>query len=37
MGLTSHARLDDRDTLFLLYLLELPESAYHSNAGHGAV
>jgi hypothetical protein len=37
MGLTSHARLGDRDTLFLRYLLELPESAYHPNAGHGAV
>ena len=38
MRLTSHARLGDRDTLFLRHLLELPESAYHPNAArHGAV
>src|SRR5438093_10793076 len=37
MGLTSHARLGDRDTVFLRYLLGLPESAYRSNAGHRAV
>lgn len=36
IGLVSHARLGDRDTLFLRHLLELPETAYHSEAGHGA-
>jgi molybdopterin-synthase adenylyltransferase len=36
IGLASHARLGDRDTLFLRHLLELPESAYRPRAAHGA-
>lgn len=36
IGLVSHARLGDRDTLFLRHLLELPETAYLPGAPHGA-
>lgn len=36
LGLLSHARLGDRDTLFLRHLLELPETAYRPETGHGA-
>jgi hypothetical protein len=36
IGLVSHARLGDRDVLFLRQLFQLPESAYHPEAGHGA-
>ena len=36
IALVSHARLADRDTLFIRHLLELPETAYRLKAGHGA-
>jgi molybdopterin-synthase adenylyltransferase len=36
VALVSHARLGDRDTLFIRHLLELSESAYRPKAGHGA-
>ena len=36
IGLVSHARLGDRDTLLLRQLFEIPESAYRPEAGHGA-
>jgi hypothetical protein len=36
IGLVSHAGLGGQDTLLLRYLLELPETAYRLEAGHGA-
>lgn len=36
LGLVSHARLGNRDTLFLRHLFELPEAAYRQETGHGA-
>ncbi len=36
IGLVSYARLGDRDVLFLRHLLDLPESAYRRDGGHGA-
>lgn len=36
IGLVTHARLGDRDTLLLRYVLQLPESTYRPEPGHGA-
>lgn len=37
IGLVSHAKLGNRDALFLRQLFDLPESAYRTDTGHGAV
>lgn len=37
IGLVSHAKLGNRDALFLRQLFHLPESAYRPDTGHGAV